>query len=1257
MFSHMRSIHPIIVTTADGSPIICTQQGDITVTAQTHDQQAVQLELLNVLYHQKFAANLISCGQLTADSASHVSFEGQYATIVTTKPRTYIMARKQRNMYVLDATVVISDNTPKANALSLTNAQDLVQMLHLQFGHLPLADMKELARGRVVDGISNAAVKAILNTKELQCEACALGKARRPAFARVRLNDEVSRPLERIHTDLIGPLPVSKYGFCYFSVVMDQWSTCLDARALRFKSEAPQHVRDTIALWERQTGLEVKSLRCDNSRENLTLRSYCADRGIELNLSAPYTPQQNGKMERVFGFLGGRTRAMLTTPNSEQIMQFWPYAYRAATYSINTTHPRRYTMIVNGHEETRTMTPHEALFGERRNVEHLAVFGQNVIVTNGKPTRAKFENPGRRGIFLGYSWETWGKYYVYDLEEKKVLETRDVHFPSELSYTHLQLINAPSTDAASSVLNCPHALWNLYDDEPVSVAVHPEIDVNNEEKQVEVESAVTGNISAPDSAPSAAVELPSSPQEIDLPADNTRRNVRWPKFVYPRPDLPDLDNRIDMKDWLMHNVKGKLNPFLQARIKKEYFNKKGIDWGMLAANANDTMQLINRIWPSDAISGGSHSNQSQEIASAAPNSATNANSNHDDTHVQSADTDNASAVESENDSSNALSAVLRLEHLHSDEQKKYVISTDYGFAGFRAFVLQAKDTAFKPLPSDYDDPKTTAQARVRSDWPQFEAAREKEFAAMEKFRVWTLIPRAQMSADKDPIPLKWVYAIKRDESGQAIKHKARLVAQGFKQIFGLDYTITNAPVMKIESLRLILALAAIYDLEIYQLDIDNAYLNAPLRDAVIYCKQPEGFVVEGKEDHVYVMHKALYGLKQAGYEWNEEFTATLKSLGFTPLASDPCVFRRVTKTHSQIILGVFVDDVIILLHKRDENEWSELKEKIKQRYGIKDIGVCERILGMRIERNRARRLMHVGQEGYIQKVLDVHGMGENERITSKPFPGTKLTLLITPDKTEIVLDEKEKLAYWQIIGALMYAANTTRIDIATAVNQLSRFNARPCEHHYQGAIRVLRYLLGTKSNKLIFDGTVPSIRAPSGIELCESELVSFGDGITAQLSLHGYSDASWAEDLVDGKSTSGYLVKLNNCPIQFKSRVQSAVATAASNAEFFSTAQCMNELVWSQAMLSELNLRNANSPPSRLYCDNASTVTLSQLRLAYTKLKQFALSHAFVRSLQMEQKVIQVVWVPASAQQADGLTKSLEGKSFETFKNTFMGEC
>src|SRR6266481_4295439 len=204
------------------------------------------------------------------------------------------------------------------------------------------------------------------------------------------------------------------------------------------------------------------------------------------------------------------------------------------------------------------------------------------------------------------------------------------------------------------------------------------------------------------------------------------------------------------------------------------------------------------------------------------------------------------------------------------------------------------------------EPRNEQEARSRVDWPLWEEAMKTELIALEETGTWVLVERPSVNI----VGSHWVYRLKCDATGKIVKYKARLVAQGFTQALGIDFNETFAPVAKLTSNRIILALAALNDWEVHQVDVKNAYLNADL-DEEIYMMQPPGFAAPGREDWVCLLKKALYGLKQAGRQWYACITDTFLRLGYTCCETEHCVFVRWSGSKFTAIV-VAVDDLTIV---------------------------------------------------------------------------------------------------------------------------------------------------------------------------------------------------------------------------------------------------------------------------------------------------------------------------------------------------------
>ncbi len=170
------------------------------------------------------------------------------------------------------------------------------------------------------------------------------------------------------------------------------------------------------------------------------------------------------------------------------------------------------------------------------------------------------------------------------------------------------------------------------------------------------------------------------------------------------------------------------------------------------------------------------------------------------------------------------------------------------------------------------EPQTFEQA---NQYPEWREAMRSEKEALEKNKMWSLVP---LPPGKKPIGSKWVYRIKFKADGTIERYKERLVAKGFNQIEGVDYTETFAPVVKLTTVRCLLSVAAIKNWELHQLDVHNAFLQGDLNED-IYMRPPPGITKSG-DTRVCKLHKSLYGLKQAPHQWFEKFSSSLIEFGF-----------------------------------------------------------------------------------------------------------------------------------------------------------------------------------------------------------------------------------------------------------------------------------------------------------------------------------------------------------------------------------------
>ncbi|XP_070677864.1 uncharacterized protein [Malus domestica] len=244
--------------------------------------------------------------------------------------------------------------------------------------------------------------------------------------------------------------------------------------------------------------------------------------------------------------------------------------------------------------------------------------------------------------------------------------------------------------------------------------------------------------------------------------------------------------------------------------------------------------------------------------------------------------------------------------------------------------------------TNIEEPKNYKTASVKVEWQR---AMQDEFDALKAQGTWCLVPPP---VDKSIVGNKWVYKIKKNLDGSISRYKARLVAQGYSQEQGLDYSETFSPVVRHTTVRMILALAVQFGWSLRQLDIKNAFLHGELEEEV-YMQQPQGFVDSQHPNYICRLIKSLYGLKQAPRAWNSKFTSYLPTLGFVTSLSDTSLF--VKEDHGDVILLLlYVDDIIVT--GSNASKIQSVITSLAAVFDLKEMGKLTYFLGLHIQYNQ-----------------------------------------------------------------------------------------------------------------------------------------------------------------------------------------------------------------------------------------------------------------------------------------------------------------
>ena len=442
------------------------------------------------------------------------------------------------------------------------------------------------------------------------------------------------------------------------------------------------------------------------------------------------------------------------------------------------------------------------------------------------------------------------------------------------------------------------------------------------------------------------------------------------------------------------------------------------------------------------------------------------------------------------------------------------------------------------------------------------------------------------------------------------RKKARLVAKGFSQVEGIDYDQIFSPVVRFETVRIMFALAALESWHVSGLDVKSAFLYGVL-DEEIYMEQPEGFKVKGQERKVLRLRRAIYGLKQAALVWWRELANSLKQLGFVRLYSDAGIFICRTQG-TYVIVVAYVDDILFV--GPNMSVIISKKQAFMDKWECRDLGDCKEFLRMRIVRKD--RKIFLDQCSYLEKVVERFGM-QNAKYARTPLPTG-----YQPAPNQGKVNPLIRSEFQQVIGSLLYIMLGTRPDIAFAVTKLAQFAANPSKEHLDKARYVVRYLAGTADYALVFDGA-------------------------SNKGLIAYTDSDYAADLIKRRSTTGYHFKLANGIISWQSRAQKTIALSATEAEYMALSDCSRQAVWIQNIFSELGLPKR---PTQICADNEGGIFIASNPVQERRTKHIDVRYHYVRDC-IEQKRIEVVWVPTDDNSADMFTKNLGHVKFEKFRS------
>ena len=446
---------------------------------------------------------------------------------------------------------------------------------------------------------------------------------------------------------------------------------------------------------------------------------------------------------------------------------------------------------------------------------------------------------------------------------------------------------------------------------------------------------------------------------------------------------------------------------------------------------------------------------------------------------------------------------------------------------------------------------------------------------------------------------RWVFAKKFDENGGLIKYKARLVARGFMEKYGIDFEDVFAPVAHYNSIRTVIGIAASRNWKIYQDDMSTAFLNAVLPHTK-WIKLPNGKFVEIK--------KALYGLKEAPKEWFETFKAFMFEEGFSQSPVEPCIFNK-----DSLIVALYVDDT---LSTGEEEAVLEFREKLQGKFKCGSGGLASLYLGLAIK--QSKESIALSQSHYIEEKLDLFKeyLGSNEKLKcSMPLVPQFQEILLEADKS----DEFEPLfPYRSMVGTLNHLVSGTRFDIAAATSIVSKFLHKPKKIHCDMVRRIYFYLRDTVDLNLTFK-------------------------LGSNIYHTAYCDSSFA-NLENYRSLCGHLLLLGDTPVVWQSSRQQTIAKSTQQAEYMALTPALQDVLWMKMLLKDLGIQSSTIP---IFEDNEACISLANNPQSSRRTRHIQVIYHWIRE-HLDNNSAKLFPIGTSYQLADLLTKGIYGPALRT---------
>ena len=537
-----------------------------------------------------------------------------------------------------------------------------------------------------------------------------------------------------------------------------------------------------------------------------------------------------------------------------------------------------------------------------------------------------------------------------------------------------------------------------------------------------------------------------------------------------------------------------------------------------------------------------------------------------------------------------------------------------------------QETCFiSAVTSGPNEPKTFQEAwhsPVKEERENWQKAIRKEIKNMIERGVWRKVDRKNIPNNRRLIGNKWVFKIKR-----AGTYRARLVALGYSQIPGVDYTDNFAPVAHDVSFRIALARMMVEKLDSLVMDVETAFLYGDIEEE-IFMKSPIGMeeIDPGSStEDCYQLKKGIYGLCQAARQFWKKFVDTIKqeSFGFQVSPADPCVLFKEDNLGICIII-MYVDDMLIIGKKEQIEDFASKIQvfSVKIQHNLADYLGCE------FHMNKERTKGWLGQPSIIKSLEQKFGeRAIKERLSLTP--GTPRFTARRVENPEDKVNQQDHEIYRSGVGTLLYLTKHSRPDICNPVRELSKTMDAPAPAHLKEMYKLIRHVLATKGYGLKFE--------------LRKDIIKW--------ALKALSDSDFASDKETRISVFGYIIYFCGIPIAWRSKGMKSVVLSTTEAEYMALSEVVKELKFIVQLLETMNIKV--ELPITVYVDNVGAIWLSNNRTTSDRTKHIDIRTSFVKEYQEDGKII-IKFVKSEENEADIFTKNTTNVIFNNHQKKLV---